>query len=118
MARFVDADKLSEQITTEYCGKCGIYNGELCCSCPMNDALRYIDDFPAADVAPRAEVFEAVDKFRADLMHRLIDLCGGNDYNKLTLLKIDDVVCKVYDTQIAELKQKCTDATDTIVGGK
>ena len=56
MPRYGDLDKLSEQITTNHCGACGIYNGELCCSCPMNDALRYIDEFPTADVAPRAEV--------------------------------------------------------------
>lgn len=52
MARYGDLDKLSEQITTNHCGACGIYNGEMCCSCPMNDALRYIDEFPTADVAP------------------------------------------------------------------
>jgi hypothetical protein len=62
----------------------------------------------AADVAPRAEVFEAVDKFSNDLMDKFIDLCRGNDYNKLTLLKIDDVVCEIYDKQIAELKKKYT----------
>lgn len=106
MARYIDAEKLAEYITTNYCKNCDIYDGEKCCSCPMNDALNYIETFQTADVAPRAEFFEAVDKFRADLMHRLIDLCGGNDYKKLTLLKIDDVVCKTYDKQIAEIKQK------------
>lgn len=109
MAQYIDSDKLSEQITTEYCGKCGVYNGELCCSCPMNDALRYIEDFPTADVVERAEVFEAVDKFRNDLMDKFIDLCRGNDYNKLTLLKIDDVVSEIYDKQIDELKMKYTE---------
>lgn len=55
MSRYIDADKLHEHITTNHCGECGIYNGEICCSCPMDKALNYIEDFPTADVAPRAE---------------------------------------------------------------
>lgn len=66
MKQYGDLDKLSEQITTNHCGACGIYNGEMCCSCPMNDALRYIDETPTADVAPRAEIareiFEEIEK--------------------------------------------------------
>ena len=73
---------------------------------------------PTADVAPRAEVFEGVDKFRSDLMHKFIDLCRGNDYNKLTLLKIGDTVDQIYNKQIAELEKKYTDATDTNDGHK
>lgn len=84
------------------------YDDDVNGSCDGKIDFTVIDSISGADVAPRAEVFEAVDKFRADLMHRLIDLCGGNDYKKLTLLKIDEVVCKIYDTQIAELKKKYT----------
>ena len=54
--RYIDADKLHEHITTNHCGECGIYNGEICCSCPMDKALNYIEDAPTADVVPRAEV--------------------------------------------------------------
>lgn len=68
--------------------------------------LEWLNNQPTADVAPRAEVFEEVDKFRADLMNKFIDLCRGNDYNKLTLLKIGDVVDEMYDRRIAELKNK------------
>ena len=66
MARYIDADKLHEHITTNHCGECGIYNGEMCCSCPMDKALNYIEDFPTADVAPRTEVareiFEEIER--------------------------------------------------------
>lgn len=55
MPRYIDADKLAEYITTNYCKNCDIYDGEKCCSCPMNDALNYIETFQTADVAPRAE---------------------------------------------------------------
>lgn len=69
MARYIDADKLHEHITTNHCGECGIYNGEMCCSCPMDKALNYIEDFPIADVAPRAEVarkiFDEIHKIRS-----------------------------------------------------
>ena len=34
--------------------------------------------------------------FRNDLMDEFIGLCYGNDYNKLTLLKIGDVVDKIF----------------------
>lgn len=51
---------------------------------------------------------ELVDKFRNDLMDKFIDLCRGNDYNKLTLLKIGDTIDQIYDEQIA-----CIRAEDT-----
>lgn len=55
MARYIDADKLAEYITTTYCKNCDIYDGEKCNACPMNDALNYIETFQTADVVPRAE---------------------------------------------------------------
>jgi hypothetical protein len=69
-------------------------------------ARAIINEQTTADVVPTDDVFECVDRFRDELMSRFIDLCRGNDYNKLTLLKIDDVVCNIYDKQIAELKKK------------
>ena len=97
MARFVDADKLSEKITTEYCGKCGIYNGELCSSCPMNNALNYIDDFPTADVAPRAEVAR-------EILADIRDKGGFND-------PFVEYICLSYDELIV-LERKYTATTD------
>ena len=38
--------------------------------------------------------------FRDDLMDEFIELCYGNDYNKLTLLKIGDVVDKIFEKHI------------------
>lgn len=38
--------------------------------------------------------------FRNDLMEEFIELCYGNDYNKLTLLKIGDVVDKIFQKHI------------------
>lgn len=38
--------------------------------------------------------------FRDDLMDEFIKLCYGNNYNKLTLLKIGDVVDKIFEKHI------------------
>jgi hypothetical protein len=46
---------------------------------------------------------DAVDKFRSELMDKFIDLCRGNDFNKLTLLKIGDTVDEIYDKQIKDI---------------
>jgi hypothetical protein len=46
---------------------------------------------------------DLVDNFRSELMHKFIDLCRGNDYNKLTLLKIGDTVDQIFDKQIKDI---------------
>ena len=38
--------------------------------------------------------------FKEDLMDKFIELCRGNDYNKLSLLKIGDVVEETFDKHI------------------
>jgi hypothetical protein len=38
--------------------------------------------------------------FRDDLMDEFIELCYGNDFNKLTLLKIGDVIDKIFEKHI------------------
>lgn len=107
MARYIDADELREplSIIIENAEAKELYN----IAFNYEHCLKMIEDTPTADVAPRAEVFEEVDKFRTDLMNKFIDLCRGNDYNKLTLLKIGDVVDEMYDRRIAELKKKYTE---------
>ena len=42
----------------------------------------------------------ALDAFKCELAGRFIDLCKGNDYNKLTLLKIYDTINEIYDKHI------------------
>lgn len=108
MARYANTDKLKTDILMKY-----KKHWEVPCSSEdrliqsiVTDLRVLIEKNTTADVAPRAEVFEEVDKFRADLMNKFIDLCRGNDYNKLTLLKIGDVVDEMYDRRIAELKNK------------
>lgn len=47
--------------------------------------------------------FEAVDKFRDELMDNFLSLCNYNDYNKVNLLVIGETVERVYDKCIDEM---------------
>jgi hypothetical protein len=40
---------------------------------------------------------KALDDFKDDLMGRFIDLCFGNDYNKLQLLTIGNTIDELYE---------------------
>ena len=42
----------------------------------------------------------ALDAFRDEITGRFIDLCRGNDFNKLTLLKTYDTINEIYDKHI------------------
>ena len=100
MARYIDANKVMEEIVR--------IGGHNLCGWKTIGVKALIDRQPTADVVPDIEVFEAVDKFKDDLINKFIDLCRGNDYNKLTLLKIGDVIDEVYYKHIDELNNKYT----------
>lgn len=50
--------------------------------------------------------YEAVDKFRSALMDKFIDLCRGNDYNKINLLLIGKTVDLIYDKCIDDMRKE------------
>ena len=50
MAEYINRNELLERMQKCYCGTCNNYSGMLCRSCLMDDALRDIEDAPAADV--------------------------------------------------------------------
>lgn len=50
--------------------------------------------------------FEAVDKFRDELMDKFMSLCNYNDYNKINLLLIGDTVNDIYDKCIVDMVKK------------
>lgn len=50
--------------------------------------------------------FEAIDKFRDELMDEFLDLCNYNDFNKINLLTIGDVVDRIYDKCIEEMQEE------------
>lgn len=56
MPRYIDADAAIELTRLTYCTDCNSYNGVMCRACQFDDAMLLIDDMPAADVVPRAEV--------------------------------------------------------------
>ena len=45
-------------------------------------------------------VQDALSDFKDDLVSEFIELCRGNDYNKLSLLKIGDTIDDIYDKHI------------------
>lgn len=54
--------------------------------------------------------FEAVDKFRNELMDKFLSLCNYNDYNKINLLTIDETVDRIYEKCINDMvndDEKC-----------
>lgn len=50
--------------------------------------------------------YEVVDKFRSALMDKFIELCRGNDYNKINLLLIGETVENTYDKCIEDLRKE------------
>ena len=50
--------------------------------------------------------FEAVDKFRDELMDKFMSLCNYTDYNKINLLLIGDTVNDIYDKCIADMVEE------------
>ena len=44
-----------------------------------------------------ASEMRMIDEFRDAVMDKFIELCRGNDFNKLTLLKIGDTIDRIYD---------------------
>lgn len=47
--------------------------------------------------------FEAVDKFRDELMDKFLSLCNYNDYNKINLLLIGETINDIYDKCIEDM---------------
>lgn len=41
--------------------------------------------------------YDAIEKFRDEITDKFIKLCNGNDFNKLTLLKICDTLDTIYE---------------------
>lgn len=49
---YIERGALIEHIKQVYCSGCNSYNGVGCRACLMGDAIDFIEDAPAADVAP------------------------------------------------------------------
>ncbi len=102
MSRYIDADKLNKKKKYSFQVQGMPF--------PKSEWFIKADDLFSAtteDVAPRAEVaVEAIDRFRNAIMDVFIDMCRGNDYNKVNLLQIGDAIDAVYDKQIAEICKK------------
>lgn len=50
--------------------------------------------------------FEAVDKFKDELMDEFLSLCNYNDYNKINLLLIGETINDIYDKCIEDIAKE------------
>ena len=128
MARYIDAEKLAEYITTNYCKNCDIYDGEKCRSCLMDDALNFIETFQTADVAPKSEVeklertvkyLEGVceslpDKVKAEVSREIFDDIENaidnelqNNYKVLPQFEFSNELWNKMSGRIEALKEIC-----------
>ena len=86
MARYIDADKYVEYLEKEICSKC---IDEVCGACGLDSARWIAEEFPTADVAPRAEVareiFEEINAIKKEYASGDID--GNELYIRLYQLE-------------------------------
>lgn len=49
------------------------------------------------------EMIDLLEKYRGKLMMRFIELCRGNDFNKVSLLVIGETINAIYDKLESEI---------------
>lgn len=55
---------------------------------------------------PRIDKEKALYEFRSELLDQFIASCKGNDYNKLTLLRISEITDEIYDKHIKKIEKE------------
>ena len=90
MPRYIDVDRAIELIRNVRCKDCHSYGGVMCRACDIDTAIMYIDDFPAADVVPRAEVAREILKQVDELLdqHALGDIDDKELYYQFAGIKM------------------------------
>lgn len=67
-------------------------------------ALCFSTTQPRKEDEKMCECYDELELFRDMLIDEFLRLCNYNDYNKLTLLKIGDVVDKCFDKSIETIQ--------------
>ena len=67
-------------------------------------ALCFLTTQPRKEDEKMCECYDELELFRDMLIDEFLRLCNYNDYNKLTLLKIGDVVDKCFDKSIETIQ--------------
>lgn len=98
---FTDVDILANDINQHCADLAETYCGDTNCLTCLAHALTNKGYRKASDVA-----LETVDSFQRILRHIFLNMCDGNDYERLNLLQIDGAIEALYDSFIAELKKK------------
>ena len=125
MPRYIDADAAVEEARLAYCKDCNSYNGVMCRACAFDDAMSFIEDYPTADVVPKAGVemlkkiiltnvesteFE-VKEAKARLAREIFEEIEKLIFSKCFSVRADrDVTGLIIDGEmLAELKKKYTE---------
>ena len=94
MARYIDADALLEDLQQKHCNKCNMYDGLKCKTCELDDTIYYLENAPAADVAPKSEV----DRWRLQLEAVLEEIPETKrEIAMETFDEIGNAMCKTYN---------------------
>lgn len=96
MAKIICQDSSNEG----KCEKCGFYENRSCRKFKEAEAIYNAGYRKQSENA----TLETVDKFRSALMDKFIDLCRGNDFNKINLLLIGETIDRTFDDVVAKMK--------------
>ena len=104
MSKEKQIEEMAELICDNYTnGKCAT-DGFICNhNCEYKDRAERLYNAGYRKQSENATL-EAVDKFRSELINKFIDLCRGNDYNKINLLLIGETIDQIFDDVVAKMK--------------
>ena len=85
-------DCVHYEVCSYNCGGCGWKN------------IDQIEEDHCPHFKNKAEIeLEAIDDFKNGIMDRFIDMCRGNDYNKINLLQIGDTIDHIFDLYVKKM---------------
>ena len=80
------------EVCSDNCGGCGWKN------------IEQTEEDRCPHFKNKAEiVLEEIDNVKSDIMSRFIDMCDGNDYNKVNLLQIGDTIDHIFDLYVKKM---------------
>ena len=57
---------------------------------------------------------DAIDEFKRDILNHFIDIAHGNDYEKISLLQIGDVIDSLYEEHIEKIIKNQDDSANQV----
>lgn len=82
MARYIDAEALTERLRLQFCKDCNSYNGVRCGGCDIDDTIDFIEDAPTADVVEVTKVVEMLCKIKTNIIKNVSTMIE-NDFSEI-----------------------------------